>query len=205
MVPRRAQASPGALNGLTCPTVNITPTGVDDDVETRTRTRTRSNKGVPQIVVMVEVEAYKCSWCVVAIFLLSSSRIWLYWIIKVTVVLSDALRMWQDPEGWKPLPDTDADTVEAVRKADIIEAAIDELTNADVARSLTGILEGWQSPASDFSGDLGQASVPQPATGYGLCAEVRNRQRLCVRCGRTKITRHLYVAATAFRVPESRF
>ena len=71
----------------------------------------------------------------------------------VTVTLVDALQMWQDPDAWQGLPERDADTADAVRGADVVEAAIDALTDDDVGRTLSEILAKWQASDSEWAGE----------------------------------------------------
>ena len=70
----------------------------------------------------------------------------------VTVTLVDALQMWQGPDAWQGLPERDADTADAVREADVVEAAIDVLTDDDVGRTLSEILAEWQAADSEWTG-----------------------------------------------------
>ena len=73
----------------------------------------------------------------------------------VTVTLFDALQMWQDPDTWQGLPERDADTADAVRGADVVEAAIDALTDDDVGRTLSEILAQWHATDSEWAGEAG--------------------------------------------------
>ena len=63
----------------------------------------------------------------------------------ITVVLADAITMWQTPDQWTPLPDEDPDAWQAVADADPIEAAIDTLDDHHIGQSLTEILTALQA------------------------------------------------------------
>ncbi len=63
----------------------------------------------------------------------------------VTVVLCDALTMWQDPENWEPLPDDDDDTSKARRAADPVEDFLDGLTDADEGARVADLLSKLQT------------------------------------------------------------
>ena len=58
----------------------------------------------------------------------------------ITVVLADAITMWQSPAKWEPLPDEDPDASQAVAAADPVEAAIDTLDDEHIGQSLSEIL-----------------------------------------------------------------
>ena len=82
-----------------------------------------------------------------------------------TVVLHDALTMWQRPEEWDALPETDADTTAAVKASDAVEGAICTLTDVevdengviigrgDVGRTLAEIILTWKGDSSQFAGE----------------------------------------------------
>ena len=73
----------------------------------------------------------------------------------ITVVLHDAVRMWKEPEAWTPLPDEagDMDTIAATADADVVEAAIDTLTDEHIGMSITEVLEFLQKEGTDFAGE----------------------------------------------------
>ena len=73
----------------------------------------------------------------------------------ITVVLHDAVRMWQDPQTWTPLPDEagDRDTIAATADADVVEAAIDTLTDEHVGMTMTEVLAFLQKDGGDFAGE----------------------------------------------------
>ncbi len=82
-----------------------------------------------------------------------------------TVVLHDALTMWQRPEAWDAFPETDADTTAALKASDAVEDAICTLTDfevngtgevigrGDVGKPLTEIIQTWKSDSSEFNGE----------------------------------------------------
>ena len=73
----------------------------------------------------------------------------------ITVVLHDAVRMWKDPQTWTPLPDEagDRDTIAATADADVVEAAIDTLTDDHVGLTMTDVLKVLQKDGGDFAGE----------------------------------------------------
>ena len=62
----------------------------------------------------------------------------------ITVVLADAICMWQNPAQWEPLPDNDYDTWDAVAAADPIEGAIDALEDDDIGKTIADVLAQLQ-------------------------------------------------------------
>ena len=62
----------------------------------------------------------------------------------ITVVLADAICMWQNTAQWEPLPDKDYDTWDAVAAADPIEGAIDALEDDDIGKTIADVLAQLQ-------------------------------------------------------------
>ena len=62
----------------------------------------------------------------------------------ITVVLADAICMWQNTAQWEPLPDNDYDTWDAVAAADPIEGAIDALEDDDIGKTIADVLAQLQ-------------------------------------------------------------
>lgn len=73
----------------------------------------------------------------------------------ITVVLHDAVRMWKEPAAWTPLPDEagDMDTIAATADADVVEAAIDTLTDEHIGKTMTETVKFLQMKSGDFAGE----------------------------------------------------
>ena len=88
----------------------------------------------------------------------------------VTVVLADAITMWQSPAKWEPLPDEDPDAWQAVAAADPVEAAIDTLDDAHIGKSLSEILVELQEDP-----DTGDPSVKK-LTSRAFSSRITQRE-----------------------------
>ena len=100
-----------------------------------------------------------------------------------TVVLHDALTMWQHPDEWNALPETDDSTTAALTASDAVEGAISTLTDVemdedgvtigrgDVGRSLTEIILRWKSDSSEVAGEAAIKAL----TPRVLSARLRKR------------------------------